>query len=301
MIELSDSLISRKIKSIQSFKKSVKNISAGDRAGICVQSIDSENIERTLICTPTGRIEKGLVLLLTAKRIKHFKTEMKSKSKIHISILNETVLCKRLIFVRLTVWGYEYLEEMPMEFNEEFHVIVELEKPVSILDEAIVIGSKLDVDPSLQKCRIAFNGKIKISANSLDDFCIYAVKQKISLVDRIVSENRIIGKGFGVVLSISKYINMDVSLYQFDTEGKEILKETSLISCSQTYSNSNLIAVGVIDSLFGSSGKFNVSLKSKIPLCTSVKKLILKLNFGKIMFKDAGKENCNNNIIFCIN
>lgn len=212
--------------------------------------------------------------------------------------------------MRLTVWGYEYLEEMPMEFNEEFHVIVELEKPVNLLDEAIVIGSKLDVDPSLQKCRIVFNGKIKISANSLDDFCIYAVKQKISLVDRIVSENRIIGKGFGVVLSISKYINMDVSLYQFDTEGKEISKEieiesynySSLISYSQNHFNSNLIAFGVIDSLFGSSGKFNVSLKSKIPLCTSVKKLILKLNFGKIMFKDAGKENCNaNNIIFCIN
>ena len=298
MIELSESLISRKIKSIQSFKKSVKTISAGDRAGICVQSIDSENIERTLICTPTGRIEKGLVLLLTAKRVKHFKSELKSKTKVHISILNETVLCKRLIFVRLTVWGYEYLEAMPMECDEEFHVIVEFDKPVNILKDAIVIGSKLDVDASLQKCRIIFNGKIKFSANSLDDFCcIYTVKHKISLVDRIVSENRIIGKGFGAVLSISKYINMDVSLHLLDAERNEIECDnySSLTTAPlNPESNSNLIAIGVIDSLFGSSGKFNVTLKSKIPLCTSVKKLILKLNFGKIMFKDAS------NRIFCI-
>ena len=276
MIEIPNLKVSRKIKSIQSFKESVKSISAGDRAGICVQSIESESIERTLISSEPLISRK--VLLLEAKRVKYFKTELRSKTKIHISVLNESVLCKQILIVKPTKFGFEYLDKVE-EGEEEFHLIIELEKAINILPGAIVIGSKLDSHPSLQKCRIAFYGKW-INAEFDEKLkVVYKLKEKYSFIDRIVSENRLICKGISSDLntltfkagkeSISKYIGMKV--YIFKTEQLQL----------------NLsVAVGFIDSLFGSSGKFNVTLfnnNNGVSSLIANDQLYLKLSYGKVI------------------
>ena len=276
MIEIPNLKVSRKIKSIQSFKESVKSISAGDRAGICVQSIESESIERTLISSEPLISRK--FLLLEAKRVKYFKTELRSKTKIHISVLNESVLCKQILIVKPTKFGFEYLDKVE-EGEEEFHLIIELEKAINILPGAIVIGSKLDSHPSLQKCRIAFYGKW-INAEFDEKLnAVYKLKQKYSFIDRIVSENRLICKGISSDLStltfksgkesISKYIGMKV--YIFKTEQLQL----------------NLsVAVGFIDSLFGSSGKFNVTLfnnNNGVSSLIANDQLYLKLSYGKVI------------------
>lgn len=278
MIEIPNLKVTRKIKSMQSFKESVNSISAGDRAGICVQSIESDSIERTLITSDKHKLLSKSIFLLEAKKTKYFKGELKSKSKFHISILNEVVLCKQILIVRPTVYGFEYLERVE---GEEFHVIVESENPVNILPGAIVIGSKFDADPSLQKCRIAFYGKWD---NSMDldtkDFMkkIYKLKHKFSLVDRIIpADNRLIGRGIvsesvnekfksGKDSSLHKYIGMKVSIYK----------------------NELPFAFGVIESLFGSSGKFNVSIKSG-NVESDPKDLYMKLLFGKSLDKSVEK------------
>lgn len=274
MIEIPNLKVSRKIKSIQSFKESVKSISAGDRAGICVQSIESESIERTLISSEPLISRK--FLLLEAKRVKYFKTELRSKTKIHISVLNESVLCKQILIVKPTKFGFEYLDKVE-EGEEEFHLIIELEKAINILPGAIVIGSKLDSHPSLQKCRIAFYGKW-INAEFDEKLnVVYKSKQKYSFIDRIVSENRLICKGISSDLStltfksgkesISKYIGMKVSIYK-----------TEQVNLS--------VAVGFIDSLFGSSGKFNVTLlnnNNSISSLIANDQLYLKLSYGKVI------------------
>lgn len=51
-LELPELKESRKVKSMQMFKKNVKEVSAGDRAGICVTGLDASKIERGLACTP---------------------------------------------------------------------------------------------------------------------------------------------------------------------------------------------------------------------------------------------------------
>ena len=274
MIEIPNLKVSRKIKSIQSFKESVKSISAGDRAGICVQSIESESIERTLISSEPLISRK--VLLLEAKRVKYFKTELRSKTKIHISVLNESVLCKQILIVKPTKFGFEYLDKVE-EGEEEFHLIIELEKAINILPGAIVIGSKLDSHPSLQKCRIAFYGKW-INAEFDEKLkVVYKLKEKYSFIDRIVSENRLICKGISSDLStltfksgkesISKYIGMKVSIYK-----------TGQVNLS--------VAIGFIDSLFGSSGKFNVTLlnnNNSISSLIANDQLYLKLSYGKVI------------------
>lgn len=255
---------------MQSFRESVKSIAAGDRAGICVQSFQSDLIERTLISSKP-LITKSF-LLLDAERVKYFKDELRSKSKIHISILNESVLCKQILIVNPTPYGYEYLETVK-EDEDKFHVIIELEKAINILPGAIVIGSKLDSHLSLQKCRIAFHGRWKDTDFNENSFKFYKLKHKYSLIERIVSENRLIGKGIvselnanknfkGSKESIAKYIGMKVSFHK---------KE-----------NDEICSIGVIDSLFGSSGKFNVSLNSSF-LCCCHDLYYMKLSFGKVI------------------
>lgn len=268
MIQIPSLKLTRKIKSIQSFRESIKNISSGDRAGICIQAIDSSAIERELIYSATGKIQKASVLLLNARKVKLYKDELKSKSKIHISILNESLLCKQIILVKLTPYGYEYLDEP----SEEFSVIVELDREVDVLSDAIVIGSKLDSDICLNKCRIAFYGSIQSFSSSLDKYFIYNVKEKTGSVDRIVSEDRIIGKGLGYV---SKYVGMQISLHS---------KQESMLR-----------GTAIIDSLFGSSGKFNLTLKNNLMLAAEeCKALDVVLRYGRRMF------NSKDNACFCI-
>ncbi len=272
-VEIPHMKLSRKIKSMQSFRESVKTIMAGDRVGICVQAIDSESIERTLICGVNTRIPTRSVLILNAKRIKYFKSDLKSKMKLHISVLNEAVLCKQLIFVKSTQYGYEYLDVI---LEDEFQVIVELERPVSILSDSIVIGSKLDADPSFQKCRIAFHGQWAYHEPlKMEQVNIYRVKHRYSLVDRIVSEGRLICKGMSASIDEStgksgtssylslNYIGMQVTIHNKKTD---------------------LRVEGTIDSLFGSSGKFNVTVKEAVEGDT--KDLFIKLAFGKFCSKD---------------
>ena len=282
-IELPRLKLSRKVKSMQSFRENVSTIRAGDRAGICVQAVDSESIERTLICSSNTRdaILTRSVLFLDGKRIKYFKGHFKSKMKIHISVLNECVLCKQVIFVKSTQYGHEYLDSIPEE-NESFQVIIELEREVSILPGSIIIASKLDSDPSLQKCRIAFHGRWMTFQDKLrlDQFKIYRVKHRFSLIDRIVSENRLICKGFSSHLdskgrdsmnSITKFIGMKVTINR---------------------KNSSPSDWGKIDSIFGSSGTFNITTTptTTIPIDDS-KDLYVKLSFGIY---------CESEEMFCI-
>ena len=267
-------LSSKKIKSIQRFRASVKEIEAGDRAGICVaqsSSIDSESIDRTLICGANDRIPAKKILFFKGRRVKLFKGEFKSKTKMHVSVLNEVVLCKQMIFVHPTRFGYEYLDEIGEEIDE-FHVIIELERPVKIFNDSLVIVSKFDSDPSLQKCRIAFHGRWQQNENkaydSLNDFLIYRTKERVSFIDRIVDDCRVIGKGFNTAKSINKFIGMNVSI------------------CNKQDQKEGEICKGKIDSLFGSSGKFNVTLSGKRLEHAEKNSMIIKVTFGKILFRD---------------
>lgn len=48
--------LERKVKSMQMFKRKTTKISQGDRAGICVSSLDSNLLERGVAATPGGRV-----------------------------------------------------------------------------------------------------------------------------------------------------------------------------------------------------------------------------------------------------
>ena len=82
---------SYKVKGIQSFSSNVLSIKVGDRAGICVTGLDSSNLERTVAVTPKSlKSIRGCVGKV--KRVRMFKYGLKSGTKFHMSLGNETVM-----------------------------------------------------------------------------------------------------------------------------------------------------------------------------------------------------------------
>ena len=51
-IEIPSLGVSKKVKSIQMFRKGVDQVTHGDRAGVCVTQFDPSLLERGLICSP---------------------------------------------------------------------------------------------------------------------------------------------------------------------------------------------------------------------------------------------------------
>jgi len=87
----------RKVKSMQMFKKPVDCVKQGDRAGICVTQFDSAKLERGVACTPSS-MPLTFAAVVDARKIPHFKSDVKTGSKLHVSIGHETQVGKLSFF-----------------------------------------------------------------------------------------------------------------------------------------------------------------------------------------------------------
>lgn len=97
MVEISALKESRKVKSIQMFKKPVTKAQQGDRIGLCVTQFEASQLERGLVSSP-GYLPTVFGAVVTIRRISYYKSDIASKSKFHISIGHETVLAKLTLF-----------------------------------------------------------------------------------------------------------------------------------------------------------------------------------------------------------
>lgn len=174
--------------------------------------------------------------------------------------MNETCVAKSVIFVKETPFGLEYLDELS---DNEGLAVVELEKPVYFSPSAIVIAARLDLEPSMKQCRIAFSGTILRHSFTFEDVCIYRVKTRRLQVDRVIDEYSLIASkegGKGTIASAAKLIGMQV----------------------QVFKDEQLLSLGKVSSTFGSSGKVNISLQSPVQ---DIKKCEIRLQFAKVLFQ----------------
>lgn len=81
----------KKVKSMQMFRKPVDKAQKGDRVGICVSKLDPKDLERGLVCAP-GKISHFTVALARVARIRHYKNEIMGNMKFHITLGHQTVL-----------------------------------------------------------------------------------------------------------------------------------------------------------------------------------------------------------------
>lgn len=129
-----------------------------------------------------------------------------------------------------------------------YYCLVDIpETPIPILSK--FIASKLDTEITTTSCRLAFHG-VFLPFQDHDKLKVFKEKEKSFSIDRIVDDYNLIGKDLVKKGGdISKYINLKV---QIETSDSKVIQ-------------------GVIESSFGSSGKFKIALKDKIQQVKNLK------------------------------
>merc|ERR1719392_262765 len=84
-IEIPVIQVTKKVKSMQMFRKPVTAASQGDRVGICVTQFDSSKLERGIVCSP-GYLPTLYGAIILVHKIPYFKGNCQNKSKFHITI-----------------------------------------------------------------------------------------------------------------------------------------------------------------------------------------------------------------------
>ena len=104
--------LERKIKSMQMFKRKTLAIQQGDRAGICVSSLDSNLLERGICAAPkTVHLLKGAVCLI--RKIPQYPGTLKNGAKFHVSVGHTTVMAT------VTFWGARELVEQQQKQHHQ--------------------------------------------------------------------------------------------------------------------------------------------------------------------------------------
>ncbi|KAL0484900.1 Eefsec, partial [Acrasis kona] len=253
----------KKIKSLQVFKKPVKQAVVGDRVGALVTQLDSSRFERGFVADP-GYVKTIDTIIATFSRIRYYKRPIQTKTKLHITVGHSTVMGV-IYLIKGSYPGTEFNHVDSIDSESSFDdvlVRIDLEVPVPCYESAKIIASKLDTDIHENTCRLAFYGQVVHMCNrgNLGDFKVYKNKQKTAKVERIVDDYNLIGnqlvKKKGA--SLDPYINKKVTI-NIDNEDQE------------------QVGHGVIASSFGSAGKFKVRLSA--PLTRQSDNLLIRINY----------------------
>jgi selenocysteine-specific elongation factor len=262
---------------MQIFRKPVEQAIQGDRVGICVTNFDSKQIERGIAASP-DYVQSVFAVIIDVTKIRHYKGQIETGSRFHISIGHETVVGKVDLFGEIDAVGvnakefdfnkdYAYLDHYQdakdeaaageadaankkFEVKRHFALIdfadTHVEHAVLCTMNSLVIGSKLDTDIHLNQCRIAFSGRVLHAFTHKDyhvsaeirKLKIFKEKSKEGTVERMQDIYTVIGK----------------SLFK---------KETNIDLFTGLKVNLSTGEQGVIEGNFGQSGKFKVRISSK--------------------------------------
>uniref|UniRef100_A0A3B5MXY9 Selenocysteine-specific elongation factor n=1 Tax=Xiphophorus couchianus TaxID=32473 RepID=A0A3B5MXY9_9TELE len=260
--------VTKKIKSVQMFRKPVSGAMQGDRVGVCVTQFDPKLLERGLVCTP-GSLRTLYAAIISTRKIGYFKGSLATRAKFHITVGHETVMAKVTFFglppadTKPTPSEPSSLET-PFTFEREYSyqdeyvsrqkeaasgpdpeqwALLEFERPVTCPALCLVIGSKLDTDIHANACRLAFQGRLlhgfedkSYAETSLPQLRIFKTKHKEGQVERVTDDYSVIGRSlFKKETNLQLFVGLKVTL----TTGES----------------------GVIEGGFGQSGKFKIRIQ----------------------------------------
>lgn len=272
-VEIPALKVTKKIKSVQMFRKPVSGAMQGDRVGVCVTQFDPKLLERGLVCTP-GSLHTLYAAVISVRKIGYFKGSLATRAKFHITVGHETVMA-RVTFFGLPPVGtseprfdteplplqpcsldtpftfdreYFYQDEYvtsqgEARSNPEQWALLEFERPVTCPLLCLVIGSKLDTDIHANACRLAFQGRLlqgfedkSYAETALPRLRIYKSKQKEGQVERVTDDYTVIGRNlFKKETNLQLFVGLKVTLSTGES--------------------------GVIEGGFGQSGKFKIRVQ----------------------------------------
>ncbi|XP_030275886.1 selenocysteine-specific elongation factor isoform X1 [Sparus aurata] len=285
-VEIPALKVTKKIKSVQMFRKPVSGAMQGDRVGVCVTQFDPKLLERGVVCTP-GSLRTLYAAVISVRKIGYFKGSLATRAKFHITVGHETVMAKVTFFGLPPVGASETPSdpkppppqpcslETPFTFDREYFyqdeymsgqseansgpdpdqwALLEFERPVTCPLLCLVIGSKLDTDIHANACRLAFQGRLLqgfedkgYAETSLPRLRIYKTKHKEGHVERVTDDYTVIGR----------------SLFKKETNLQLFVGLKVMLSTGET---------GVIEGGFGQSGKFKIRVQEG--LCPETKQLL---------------------------
>ncbi|XP_008292602.1 selenocysteine-specific elongation factor [Stegastes partitus] len=274
-VEIPALKVTKKIKSVQMFRKPVSGAMQGDRVGVCVTQFDPKLLERGVVCTP-GSLRTIFAAVISVRKIGYFKGSLATRAKFHITVGHETVMARVTFFGLPPVSASEPSSdskpspsepcslETPFTFDREyFHqdeyvagqgegssgpdpeqwALLEFERPVTCPSLCLVIGSKLDTDVHANACRLAFQGRLlqgfedkSYAETALPRLRIYKTKHKEGQVERLTDDYSVIGRSlFKKETNLQLFVGLKVTLSTGET--------------------------GVIEGGFGQSGKFKIRVQ----------------------------------------
>eukprot|EP00290_Baffinella_frigidus_P045245 CAMPEP_0180283528 /NCGR_PEP_ID=MMETSP0988-20121125/10547_1 /TAXON_ID=697907 /ORGANISM="non described non described, Strain CCMP2293" /LENGTH=593 /DNA_ID=CAMNT_0022256113 /DNA_START=13 /DNA_END=1791 /DNA_ORIENTATION=+ len=292
-VELPQLKVTKKVKSMQMFKKSVQRCTQGDRVGILVTQLDAKAIERGILAAP-GTVPTFSAAIVAVERVRFFKGACPTKRKFHITVGHTTVMATVHFFAlppgvplapntKDTTFNYsrEYLTSEELQNTSKDvpegtqWALLVLEKPVTAPRDSLLIGSVLDQDISVNSCRLVFYGRMldivdPEKPEELAKIKVFKPKQKVGTVKRVVDTEVVIGKDlFKKETDITKFLNLKVSL-----EGTEVK--------------------GYIEGSFGASGQYKVRFSQPHGLPITPSK---KGKKGKEEDDDAGEGGAAGKIV----
>ncbi|KAM8756732.1 selenocysteine-specific elongation factor isoform 1-T1 [Acanthopagrus schlegelii] len=285
-VEIPALKVTKKIKSVQMFRKPVSGAMQGDRVGVCVTQFDPKLLERGVVCTP-GSLRTLYAAVISVRKIGYFKGSLATRAKFHITVGHETVMAKVTFFGLPPAGASESPSdtkppppqpcslETPFTFDREYFyqdeymsgqseassgpdpdqwALLEFERPVTCPLLCLVIGSKLDTDIHANACRLAFQGRLlqgfedkSYAETSLPRLRIYKTKHKEGQVERVTDDYTVIGR----------------NLFKKETNLQLFVGLKVVLSTGET---------GVIEGGFGQSGKFKIRVQEG--LCPETKQLL---------------------------
>ncbi|XP_036956745.1 selenocysteine-specific elongation factor isoform X2 [Acanthopagrus latus] len=285
-VEIPALKVTKKIKSVQMFRKPVSGAMQGDRVGVCVTQFDPKLLERGVVCTP-GSLRTLYAAVISVRKIGYFKGSLATRAKFHITVGHETVMAKVTFFGLPPAGASESPSdtkppppqpcslETPFTLDREYFyqdeymsgqseassgpdpdqwALLEFERPVTCPLLCLVIGSKLDTDIHANACRLAFQGRLlqgfedkSYAETSLPHLRIYKTKHKEGQVERVTDDYTVIGR----------------NLFKKETNLQLFVGLKVVLSTGET---------GVIEGGFGQSGKFKIRVQEG--LCPETKQLL---------------------------
>lgn len=261
IVELPALGLEKKVKSIQMFKKPVKRIGCGDRAGVCLAQLDASLVERGILAAP-GSVPVLEDVIALVHKVRFFRGTCATDAKFHCTVGHFTVLATAIFFGRAGHQDFDANIEYPFradlgdDDDGPSLCLLRFESRLRCQFDALVVGSRLD-GPETSQCRVAFHGRL-LDKGDVSKLKIYKIKQKEGRVARVEDKKHLVGK---------ELFNKETNMQQF--VGLKL----------QTAAGD----IGTIASAFGKSGKFKVNFDQ--PLSHKVKtnsKLILR--FKRYLF-----------------
>jgi len=140
--------LQQKVKSIQMFRKPVNQAHGGDRIGMRIDQLDAEKLERGIATSP-GFVQQVDKILVKVQKIGYFTSDIKTKSKFHLTIGHQTVMAQIRIFSQLEPSGIQgKLQRLSLgegnvfRFNFEEEKKEELDRSVVYMHEDLLLSQK---------------------------------------------------------------------------------------------------------------------------------------------------------------